>query len=98
MIVFGALVTFFGRKFFKYTVAAVGGFLTFLSVMLFASILGMLDYLEGNEQGSLGLTILAFFLAIGLGVGVAVLLFKLVRVGALILAAAAGFFLGVTLY
>ena len=98
MIVFGAIVTFFGRKFFQYTVAVVGGFLTFLIVMLLCSIAGWLDYLEGNDNGSLGLTILSFFLAIGLGVGVALILNRLVRVGAILLAAAAGFFLGVSLY
>jgi len=99
MIVFGAIVTFFGRKFFQYTVGVVGGFLTFLIVMLFCSIIGWLNYLEGNHTGgNLALTILSFFLAIGLAVGVGFLLFKLIRVGAIILSAAAGFFLGITVY
>lgn len=72
--------------------------MTFLVVMLICSICNMLEYLEGNEQGSLGLTILSFFLAVGIAVGVAFLLNRLVRVGAILLAATAGFFLGITLY
>lgn len=60
--------------------------------------MGMLDYLEGNADASLTLTILAFVLAIGLGVGVGFVLKKMIRVGAIILAAAAGFFLGVSIY
>lgn len=98
MIIGGFVVTFWGRKFFKFTVAVVGGFLTFLAVMLFCSIVHMLEYLEGNDNGNLGLTILAFLLSIGAGVGVGVLLFKFTRAGAILLAAAAGFFLGITLY
>jgi hypothetical protein len=99
MIVFGAIVTFFGRKFFQYTVAVVGAFLTFLIVMLLCSIFGWLNYLEGDHTGgNLALTILSFFLAIGLAVGAGFILNKLIRVGAIILAGAAGFFLGITVY
>ena len=98
MIVVGAIVAFYGRKFFRWTVSVVGGFLTFLAAMLFFSVVGMVDYLEGNEQASLGLTILSFFLAIGAGAGAGALLYKYWRVGATLLAAAAGFFAGITVY
>lgn len=98
MIIGGAVVTFFGRKFFKYTAAVVGGFMTFLIVMLLCSIFHMLERLEGNPNGSIGLLILAFVLGIGLAVGAGFLLYRFTRVGALILAACAGFFLGITLY
>lgn len=46
LLLFGAVVTFLGRKFFNYTIAFIGFGVGFLTTMLLFSIMGMLDGLN----------------------------------------------------
>ena len=98
LIVAGAFIAFYGRKFFKWTISIVSGGMTFFILMLLFSAFGMLKRLEGNKEGSVFLVVLAFFLAIGLGVLVGFIILKLQRYGAAILIATVGFFAGVNIY
>lgn len=97
MIVFGAVVTFFGMKFFRYTIAVAAGGATFLVSMLLLSVFGMLDGLS-KEHGSIALAVLGFIIGLGLAVLAGYLLFKLEKIGATLIAATCGFVLGTTLY
>jgi len=53
LIAFGFVSTFFGGKFFPYVLATVGGGVTFLAVLIFASAFGALKALEskGHRTG-----------------------------------------------
>lgn len=46
MIVFGAVTTFYGRRFFKWTVGILGGAFSFLFLMLCFSSFGMLSAVD----------------------------------------------------
>jgi hypothetical protein len=97
MIAFGAVVTFFGRKFLQYTLAALGFIVgTFGSLVLF-SLMGLLNGLE-SDKASIALTVVCFIVAICLGVLLAWLLYKTWKVGALVLGGVAGVFAGITFY
>jgi hypothetical protein len=99
-IIFGGITTFKGRKFFNIIIAVLGGGLAFLISMLTFSLYGMTDYLDKYEDGgSIGLTILAFVLALAIGALVGFLLFLWAfKVGVLVLGVIVGGFLGVLLY
>lgn len=100
LIVFGAVATFRGRKFFDRVIGIIGGGLAFLIAMLFFSAVGMVDYLDPSlGSGNIWYTLLAFILAAGIAVAVGYLLCKLaLTVGILALGLIGGFFLGVLIY
>lgn len=101
LIAFGGVTTFFGGKFFKYVLGTVTGGLTFLIVLLLASVVGALKALEKNREatgGQVALTVLSFFVALGAALFAAWFIMKLRRVGITVLAGASGFFLGFLLY
>jgi len=99
LIVLGFIVTFYGAKFLPWVVAVLTGGATFLVVMLLCSVMGMLNYIDPTQEGgNVGLVVLSFVLAIGLGVLVGFLLKKFLVVGFGILGFLAGFFLGNLLY
>lgn len=97
LIVFGAVVTFFGRQFFKYTLAVVGGLVGFLGSMLLFSLMGLLNGLE-SSKASIALTVIMFLVALALGVLLGFVLFKTIRAGACVLGGVCGAFGGVTFY
>lgn len=101
LIIFGIITTFFGGKFFKYVLATVSGGLTFLIVLLLASVVGALKALEKNRDatpGQISLTVMSFVVALAAGLFVGWFIKKLRRIGITVLCAAAGFFLGFLLY
>ncbi len=100
LIVLGAITAFRGRKFFNVLIGVISGLLTFIVSMLIFSAFGMVDYLDPfSKDGSIGVTIVAFLLAIVLAVIVGLLIFKFAAlVGLLVLAITVGFFLGITAY
>lgn len=98
---FGGLTTFFGGKFFPYVLSTVGGGLTFLIVLLLASVMGFLKALDKNRDptsGQVAATVVSFLVAAGLAIFVAWFLKKIRRIGLCLLGTAAGFFLGFLLY
>lgn len=97
LLVFGALVTFFGRKFFQYTIAATGAALGFLTTMLLFSIMGMLDGLKEEEDGVF-LTVMSFVVALIVSVFLGFVMYKTIKFGAMLLGAVCGGLIGITLY
>jgi Domain of unknown function (DUF4203) len=97
MIAVGAVVNFFGRKFFQWTLAALGFFGGALSSLLLLSLAGLLDGLN-NSNKPLWLAIVCIIICIGLGVLCGWLLFRTWMVGACILGATAGAFGAIMLY
>ena len=100
LIVFGVVATFFGGKFFPYVLATVGGGMTFLVVLVLCSAFGGLKALEtkSHAKDSVALAVFCFILAFVLAVLVGWFVKKIRRVGAAVLGAVVGFFLGFTLY
>jgi hypothetical protein len=97
LIVFGAIVTFFGRKFFQYTIAIVGFGVGFLTTMLLFSLMGMLDGLE-TEKSSIAGTVVSFVVASIVGLFLGFVMYKTIKFGAMILGAISGGLIGITLY
>jgi Domain of unknown function (DUF4203) len=97
MIVFGSVVNFFGRKFFQWTLAALGFFFGSLSSLLLLSLAGLLDGLN-NSNKPLWLAIVCIIICIGLGVLCGWLLFRTWMVGACLLGATAGAFGAIMIY
>lgn len=97
-IIVGAIITYYGRKFFPWVIGIVGGGLIFLCLMLLCSVMGMLTRLEGNDKGSIPLVVLAFVGSAALGAAAGFVLAKLLKLGAMVLGAFAGFFLGSLIY
>lgn len=92
-------MVFLGRKFIPFIVAVMGALVTFLVVMIFESAFGMLNYVDPTKDGgSLAVTILAFIIAIGLGVVVGILLNRFLMVGLCLLAGVGGYLGGLVLY
>lgn len=85
-------------KFFRYTVAVAAGGIVFLAAMLFLSVIGMLDGLQGGSGGKIALAAFGCVIGLALAVGAGYVLFKLEKVGATIVAVACGFFVGTALY
>lgn len=101
LIAFGAVVTFFGGKFFPHVLASVAGGLTFLVVLLLASVLGALKALDKTRDpsaGQIALAVLSFVVALALAVFAGWFLKKIRRVGLCLLGTAGGFFGGFLLY
>jgi hypothetical protein len=97
LLIFGAIVTFYGRKFFQYTIAAVGILLGFLTTMLLFSIMGMLSGLESGKD-SLWMTILSFLVAIIVALFLGFVMYKTIKFGAMLLGAISGGLIGATFY
>jgi len=101
LLIFGGVVTFFGGKFFPYVLAIVSGGLTFLVVLLLASVMGALKALDKNRDptgGQIALTVFSFIVAAAAAVFVGWFMKKARRLGITLLGTAAGFFLGFLLY
>ncbi|CDW77915.1 UNKNOWN [Stylonychia lemnae] len=101
LIVFGTIVTFWGGKFFPYVLASVAGGITFLAILLLASILGALIALEKGKQstpGEITLAVMSLIVALGLAVFVGFFIKRIQRTGLTALGAVAGFFVGFLLY
>jgi hypothetical protein len=97
-IVIGAIVAFFGRALFPWVVSSFGGFIIFTCVMLLCSLIGMLKSTEGNGNGSIALTVLAVVISLGIAGVVAYFLYNILIIGAVVLGAVGGFFIGFTTY
>jgi len=99
LIAFGAVVTLKGSEFLPWVISITGGIVTFLVTLLFASLVGMLDYVDPTQTGgNVGLVILAVVLALAFGVLVGFLLKKFVLIGFTILGFVAGFMGGNLIY
>lgn len=100
LIVFGAVTTFLGRKFFKWTIGILGGTLLFLFIMIVFSSLGMTEALDqSSEAKDIALVIIAFVLSIGLSVFVGWFLYhKAFLYGIMAVGGIAGFFGGTAIY
>jgi len=97
LLVFGGIVTFFGRKFFQYTIATIGFGVGFLTTMLLFSVMGMLDGFNESKE-SIFLTIASFIIALIVATFLAFIMFKTIKFGAMLLGAISGGLIGVTLY
>ena len=97
MIVIGGVVNFFGRKFFQYTLAALGFLFGSMTSLLLLSLAGLLDGLN-NDNKPLWLAIVCIVICIGLGVLCGWLLFRTWMIGACIVGAIAGTFGAIVLY
>jgi hypothetical protein len=101
LIAFGVIVTPFGGKFFPWVLAFITGGVTFLVVLLLASVFGLLIALDKGKQasgGEVAVTVLSFLIAAGLGYLAGWFIKAIRRVGLMILGAVAGFFLGFLLF
>lgn len=101
LIAFGAVTTFFGGKYFPYVLSAVAGGLTFLVLLLLASVFGFLKALDQDRDpsgGEIAITVVSFIVSAALGVFAGWFIKKIQRIGITLLGAAAGFFGGFLLY
>lgn len=101
LIAFGAVSTFFGGKWFPWILATIGGGVTFLVILVFASVLGLLDALDTKASASTGeiaLAVFVFIAALAVALFVGWFVKKARRIGGTIAAAAGGFFGGFMLY
>jgi len=99
MIASGFFMIWWGGKFIPWVVAVFSGFVTFLFTLLLCSVMGMLNYIDPTQTGgNVGLVILSFILAIGLGILVGVLMKAFFLIGFCFLGFVAGYTLGGLLY
>jgi hypothetical protein len=101
LLVFGGLVAFFGGKFFPYVLATTVGAITFMVILLLASVLGALKALDKNRDptgGQIAATVASFVVALALAIFAGWFIKKIRRIGFTLLGAAAGFFGGFLLY
>jgi len=98
LLIVGGTVTYYGRKFFPWVIAVIGGGTAFLAAMLLCSVIGMLKSMENNGRGNIGLTVLAFIISGVIGILAGWFLRVFLRIGACFLGAVCGFFLGGSLY
>jgi hypothetical protein len=98
MIVFGSVVCFFGRRFLKWTLAALGFLFGAGVVLLLMSFAGLLDGLQNSDESPLWLAIVCLIIGLALGGLTGLLLYKTWMVGACVLAAIAGVFGMIALY
>lgn len=101
LLIFGGIVTFYGGKFFPWVLASITGGVTFLVILLLASVLGLLVALDKGKKssgGEIALAVLSFVVAAAAGVLAGLFIKAIRRVGLMLLGATAGFFLGFLLY
>lgn len=97
LILGGLVVTYYGQKFFDWTLAIVSGAIVLLFVLILASNFGTLDALT-NKEASVAPTIITFLVAFGLAFLAGWFLKSMLRIGGSILGAVGGFFLGFMVY
>ena len=101
LIIFGSIVTFYGGKYFPWVLATVTGGMTFMVVLLFASVLGFMVALDKGKNahgGEIAMTVLSFLVAGAAGVLAGLFIKAIQRIGITILGTVAGFFAGFLLY
>lgn len=101
LLIFGGIVTFYGGKFFPYVLATITGGITFMVVLLFASVLGLMVALDKGKKssgGEIALCVLSFVVAAAAGVLAGLFIKAIRRIGLMLLGATAGFFIGFLLY
>lgn len=101
LIIFGGIVTYYGGLYFPHVLGTVVGGVAALTVLLLASVLGMLVALEKGKSstgGEVALCVLSFVVATGAGALAGLFIKAIRRVGLMLLGATAGFFLGFLLY
>jgi len=96
MIVFGCIVTFFGHKFFPWTIAILGCIIGFIVTMLLLQLFTMLDAVNLKGTQGMWLTSLGVFVSLIIGVFLGFVLMRMLKIGAMVLGATGGFFIGVT--
>ncbi len=101
LLFFGGVVTFYGGKFFPWVLSTAVAGITFLVVLLLASVLGALKALDKSREptgGQIASTVIAFILAIALAVFAGWFINKIRRIGFTLLGATGGFFGGFLFY
>lgn len=100
-IIFGLVVALAGRKFFPWTISIIGFTLgTSITVLLFA----MFDILESVKthdsasEETVGFAILTYTISLTTGIFMGYIILKMLHIGAAILGAFGGFFVGVAAY
>ena len=98
-IPFGLIIAFFGRKFFPVTIFATGALAGFAITILLFSMLSMLSSVQTarSEITFVG-SFLSYVVSFGIAIFVGFILQKMLKIGAAIMGAIGGFFIGVTLY
>ncbi|CDW74601.1 UNKNOWN [Stylonychia lemnae] len=99
-IIFGILVSFQGRKFFPWTIGVIGCFIGGGITLLLFSMSSILDSIQSSQatDQSTFFAILTFIVAGIIGIFVGFILQKMLHIGAAILGAIGGFFIGVAAY
>ena len=99
-ILFGLMVAFAGRKFFPWTIAVIGCLIGGGVTLLLFSMSDILDSIQStsNTDSSTVYVVLTYILALVIGVFVGFILQKMLNIGAAILGAVGGFFVGVAAY
>jgi Domain of unknown function (DUF4203) len=94
----GLIITFYGRKFFPVTVFALGGVAGFGITMLLFSMLSMLSSVQtkSNQLDFMG-SLISYVASIAIGVFVGFILQRMLKIGAAIIGAIGGYFIGLTL-
>ena len=101
LLVFGALVTLWGGKYFVWVLVSIGSGVTFFASMILFSLFGgfvALDLGKAASTGQITLAIVLFILAIALAAVVGVILKRVTRTGIMLAGAVAGFALGFSIY
>eukprot|EP00347_Sterkiella_histriomuscorum_P009292 403341764 len=99
-IVFGLMVAFAGRKFFPWTIAVIGCLIGGGITILLFSMSDILDSIKSSQsEETSGLELaMTITVAVIIGVFVGFILQKMLNIGAAILGAVGGFFIGVAAY
>jgi hypothetical protein len=98
LILFGAIVTFVGRKFFAWTIAFIGLVLGFVVTTLLFQMFELLDAVKSQNDDNLVFNYTSFLVSLIIGVFVGFILKKMLHLGAAILGGVGGFFIGVAIY
>ena len=100
-IIFGLVVSLAGRKFFPWTIGIIGGVLGASITLLLFSMFNILDSIKDPntlQQSSVAFDIFSYIVALTTGLFMSYILQKMLHIGAAILGAIGGFFLGVAAY
>jgi len=98
IIALGGVMTFVGKKFFDWCLMVVGFVFGFTMIMMFCSMVGMLNALNHDSKGGVGLLVTSFFLALAGGAGMAFLAKISKQYGIMALGAFGGYMLGTIIY
>lgn len=98
-IVFGLVVAFAGRKFFPWTIAIIGAAIGAGTALLLFSMFDILDSIKSvNPQETTLFVFFQYFVALTTGLFLGFILQKMLHIGAAILGAFGGFFIGLAVY